>query len=64
MTNFKEQWKYAKGKESRPQVTIVMNFTKPTADKPSLLTPYEVETFCTNSVTHCMVCLPTPSIAA
>ena len=22
-----------------------MNFTKPTADKPSLLTPYEVETF-------------------
>ncbi len=45
MTNFKEQWKDAKGKESRPQVTIVMNFTKPTADKPSLLTPYEVETF-------------------
>lgn len=45
MTNFKEQWKDAKGKDSRPQVTIVMNFTKPTADKPSLLTPYEVETF-------------------
>ncbi len=45
MTNFKEQWTDAKGKNSRPHVSIVMNFTKPTADKPSLLTPYEVETF-------------------
>lgn len=33
------------GVDVRPQVTIVMNFTKPTADEPSLLTPYEVETF-------------------
>ncbi len=32
-------------KDPRPHVSIVMNFTKPTADKPSLLTPYEVETF-------------------
>lgn len=45
MTNFKEQWTDKDGKDSRPHVSIVMNFTKPTADKPSLLTPYEVETF-------------------
>lgn len=45
MTNFKEQWTEADGTDSRPLVQIVMNFTKPTADKPSLLTPYEVETF-------------------
>lgn len=45
MTNFKEQWINAEGKDERPQVSIVMNFTKPTADTPSLLTPYEVETF-------------------
>jgi peptidyl-dipeptidase Dcp len=45
MTSFKDQYIDANGNNSRPQVTIVMNFTKPTADKPSLLTPYEVETF-------------------
>lgn len=45
MTNFKDQYVDAEGKDSRPHVTIVMNFTKPSADKPSLLTPYEVETF-------------------
>ena len=45
MTNFKEQWTNADGTDSRPVVSIVMNFTKPTADEPSLLTPYEVETF-------------------
>ena len=45
MTNFKDEWKEDDGTPSRPHVTIVMNFTKPTADKPSLLTPYEVETF-------------------
>lgn len=45
MTNFKEQWKEEDGTDSRPQVSIVMNFTKPGADKPSLLTPYEVQTF-------------------
>lgn len=44
MTNFKEQWIDENG-NSRPVVSIVMNFTKPTASKPSLLTPYEVETF-------------------
>lgn len=45
MTNFKEQWIDADGNNSRPHVSIVMNFTKPTSDIPSLLTPYEVETF-------------------
>lgn len=45
MTNIKEEWIGADGKSSRPHVSIVMNFTKPTADKPSLLTPNEVETF-------------------
>lgn len=45
MTSFKEQRINADGVDERPQVSIVMNFTKPTATKPSLLTPYEVETF-------------------
>lgn len=45
MTGFKDQFHTADGNDSRPHVSIVMNFTKPTADKPSLLTPYEVETF-------------------
>ncbi|MDE6282488.1 MAG: M3 family metallopeptidase [Muribaculaceae bacterium] len=45
MTGFSDQWVDADGIDHRPQVSIVMNFTKPTADKPSLLTPYEVETF-------------------
>ncbi len=45
MTDFKPQFTTADGENSRPHVTIVMNFTKPTESKPSLLTPYEVETF-------------------
>jgi peptidyl-dipeptidase Dcp len=45
MTNFKEQWIDEDGTNSRPLVSIVMNFTKPVGDKPSLLTPYEIETF-------------------
>ncbi len=45
MTEFKGHETTAEGVNSRPQVTIVMNFTKPTDSKPSLLTPYEVETF-------------------
>ncbi|MDE6609959.1 MAG: M3 family metallopeptidase [Muribaculaceae bacterium] len=45
MTNFKEQWTEADGSDSRPHVSIVMNFTKPVAGKPSLLTPGEVSTF-------------------
>lgn len=45
MTGFKDQFIDKNGNDSRPHVSIVMNFTKPTGDKPSLLTPYEVETF-------------------
>lgn len=45
MTEFKPQWTEADGTNSRPLISIVMNFNKPTADKPALLTPYEVETF-------------------
>ena len=45
MTGFKDQYIDENGVNSRPHVSIVMNFTKPTADTPSLLTPYEVETF-------------------
>lgn len=45
MTEFKSEEIGADGKMVRPHVSIVMNFTKPTGSKPSLLTPYEVETF-------------------
>ncbi|WP_455609732.1 M3 family metallopeptidase [Bacteroides rodentium] len=46
MTEFKGQWiDDATGENSRPHVSIVMNFTKPTQDKPALLTFDEVETF-------------------
>lgn len=45
MTSFREQYVDENGVNVRPLVSIVMNFTKPTPDKPSLLTPYEVETF-------------------
>ncbi|MDE6490134.1 MAG: M3 family metallopeptidase [Muribaculaceae bacterium] len=45
MTGFKDEFITSGGDHVRPHVSIVMNFTKPTADKPSLLTPYEVETF-------------------
>ena len=46
MTSYKEQWIDRKtGENSRPHVSVVMNFTKPTANKPALLTFNEVETF-------------------
>ena len=45
MTEFRGERHEADGSRRAPYVSIVMNFTKPTADKPSLLTPYEVETF-------------------
>ncbi|NQU55579.1 MAG: M3 family metallopeptidase [Bacteroidetes bacterium] len=44
MNDFKGQWK-ENGVDSRPHVTIVMNFTRPTETKPALLTFSEVETF-------------------
>ena len=45
MTEFKGQWMENDTVDSRPHVTIVMNFTRPTATAPSLLTFGEVETF-------------------
>ena len=46
MTSYKGQWTDEKtGENSRPHISIVMNFTKPTQDKPALLTFGEVETF-------------------
>lgn len=44
MSEFKGQWK-EKGKDSRPHIIIVMNFTRPTETKPALLTYDEVTTF-------------------
>jgi peptidyl-dipeptidase Dcp len=44
MNDFKGQWK-ENGTDSRPHITIVMNFTRPTETKPALLTFNEVETF-------------------
>ena len=44
MTSYKEQWIDEKG-NSRPHVSVTMNFTKPSADKPALLTFSEVNTF-------------------
>ena len=44
MTSYKEQWKDENG-NSRPHVSVTMNFTKPSADKPALLTFSEVNTF-------------------
>ena len=45
MTSYKEQWIEDDGTNSRPHVSVTMNFTKPTADKPALLTFSEVNTF-------------------
>lgn len=46
MTSYKEQWIDRKtGENSRPHVSLVMNFTKPTKQKPALLTHGEVNTF-------------------
>ena len=43
MTSYKPQYKY-KNTNERPHISIVCNFTKPTKNKPSLLTFYEVTT--------------------
>ena len=46
MTTYREQWvEESTGENVRPIVSIVMNFTKPTSDRPALLTLGEVETF-------------------
>jgi peptidyl-dipeptidase Dcp len=44
MTEFRGQWKDGVD-DHRPHVSLVMNFTKPTATKPALLTYDEVRTF-------------------
>ena len=45
MTEFQGQWIDRKGINVRPHVSVVMNLTKPTDEKPALLTLGEVETF-------------------
>ncbi len=45
MTEFQGQWIDRKGVNVRPHVSVVMNLTKPTEEKPALLTLGEVETF-------------------
>ena len=45
MTEFQGQWIDRKGNNVRPHASLVMNFTKPTDEKPALLTLSEVETF-------------------
>ncbi|MCR4602220.1 MAG: M3 family metallopeptidase [Prevotella sp.] len=45
MTQYQGQWIDRKGENVRPHVSVVMNLTKPTDDKPALLTLGEVETF-------------------
>ncbi len=45
MTEYQGQWIDRKGENVRPHVSVVMNLTKPTEDKPALLTLGEVETF-------------------
>ena len=45
MTSFKDQWMEDDGTNSRPHISITTNFTKPTPNKPALLTLEEVETF-------------------
>ena len=45
MTEYQGQWIDRKGENVRPHVSVVMNLTKPTEEKPALLTLGEVETF-------------------
>lgn len=45
MTEYQGQWIDRHGENVRPHVSVVMNFTKPTEDKPALLTLGEVQTF-------------------
>ncbi len=45
MTTYKEQWNDDDDGNSRPHVSLTMNLSKPTAEKPALLTLGEIETF-------------------
>lgn len=44
MTSYKEQYRDEQGKDSRPHISIVCNFTRPTDTAPSLLTFGELTT--------------------
>ena len=44
MTSYKEQYRDEQGKDSRPHISIVCNFTRPTDTAPSLLTFSELTT--------------------
>ena len=45
MTGYTDQWVDAKGVNHRPHVSVTMNFSTPTDNKPALLTFSEVTTF-------------------
>ena len=45
MTEYQGQWIERDGTNVRPHVSLVMNLSRPTADKPALLNLSEVETF-------------------
>ena len=45
MTEFQGQWIERDGTNVRPHASLIMNFSKPTEDKPALLRLGEVETF-------------------
>lgn len=45
MTEFRPESRDDNGVREYPIISIVCNFTKPVGNEPSLLTPYEVETF-------------------
>lgn len=53
MTNYRDMYTTPEGKEVRPLVTMVCNFTKPTETTPSLLTFDEFETFL-HEFGHCL----------
>ncbi len=44
MTNYREQYMGRDGKDVRPVISVTCNFSKPTGDKPALLSFEEVET--------------------
>lgn len=45
MTEYRSEYIDDNGQKVYPLISIVMNFTKPTATEPALMSPYEVETF-------------------
>lgn len=53
MTGYKAQWREPDGTNSRPHISLVTNFSRATAEKPALLTFYELETFL-HEFGHCL----------